>query len=748
MGFRPFICRLATKYGLSGEVDNRTDGVSVIVECDLRTVDKFSNDIIKNAPAASCIKAIELYPRMIEGYSSFRIVDSKSVDSLITEISPDIAVCKDCLIDLVSDPGRFDYPFINCTNCGPRFSIIEDLPYDRAQTSMKHFSMCTKCNNEYNDISDRRFHAQPIACLDCGPCYHLSDSFKDTTEIHEIVDEVVALISGGKIVALKGLGGYFLICDALQNDAVIRLRIKKNRDQKPFAVMFRDIAAVREYCYADRKEMKELTSWRRPIVLLRLKKSLAGSVNNGLKTTGTMLPYMPIHYLLFRHLRTPAIVMTSGNISDNPIITDDNQAIERLSGVADTIISYNRKIVNRVDDSVIRFINKKESLIRRSRGFVPRPVDLRFSVEGILALGAEEKNTFTIGKNNQAVMSQYIGDLKNQPTNDFFGDAIMRFSDLYRFHPSVIACDLHPDYYSSVYGRELGERLNLPVISIQHHHAHIASCMAEHGLDEKVIGISLDGTGYGEDGKIWGGEFLIADLENFDRYTHFDYVPMPGGEKAIKEPWRMAYSYLFKYFGDDFDYESIAGFRSVSRSSMVLLRDMIINRINSPESSGAGRLFDAVSALTGICPYASFESEPPMRLESTITSGTDLHYPYSVGDKVVFADTLKAIIEDLPDLSLQVISAKFHNTIALTILNVSEDIREKFNLNRVVLSGGVFQNKYLTERACGLLEKNKFEVFRNQSVPANDGGISLGQLVIASKRSRNVSQYTSKNSIH
>jgi hydrogenase maturation protein HypF len=733
---------------LSGEVDNRTDGVSVIVECDLRTVDRFSNDIIKNAPAASSIKSIELYPRLIEGYTSFRITESKSVDNLITEISPDIAVCPDCLIDLVSDPERYDYPFINCTNCGPRFSIIEGLPYDRDLTSMKDFIMCGKCKNEYNDIKDRRFHAQPIACTKCGPRYHYTGSYKDTTEIRDIIDEVVAMISAGKIVALKGLGGYFLACDALQNDAVIRLRIKKNRDQKPFAVMFRDASAVREYCYADRKEMTELSSWRRPIVLLRQKKSLAGSVSNGLKTTGAMLPYMPIHYLLFRNLRTPAVVMTSGNISDEPIITDDNVAGERLTGVADSVISYDRKIINRVDDSVIRFINKKESLIRRSRGFVPRPVDLRFDVEGILALGAEEKNTFTIGKNKQAVMSQYIGDLKNQPAFDFLGEAIKRFSDLYKFKPEIIACDIHPDYYSTVYGLDLGRRYSLPVISVQHHHAHIASCMAEYGLDEKVIGISLDGTGYGDDGKIWGGEFLIADLEHYERFTHFDYVPMPGGEKAIKEPWRMAFSYLFKYFGDNFDYESIPGFRSVDPSSMALLREMIINRINSPESSGAGRLFDAVSALTGICPYASFESEPPMRLESAINTVTDLHYPYSIGDQVVFADTLKALTEDLNHVSHSIISARFHNTVAMVILEVAERIRTKHDLNKVVLSGGVFQNKYLTEKAYGLLERNKFEVFTNHAVPANDGGISLGQLVIASKRNKNVSQYTSQNNIY
>jgi hydrogenase maturation protein HypF len=604
---------------------------------------------------------------------------------------------------------------------------------------MKEFRMCGKCNSEYYDVNDRRFHAQPIACNDCGPVYKLNDSFNDTTEIHQVLSEVAGQISSGKIVALKGIGGYFLVCDALKNDAVIRLRLKKHRDQKPFAVMFRDVAAIREYCHADRSEMKELTSWRRPIVLLRQKKNLAPAVNNGLKTTGALLPYMPIHFLLFRYLRTPAVVMTSGNISDEPIIIEDKSATEKLSSVADSIVSYNREIINRVDDSVLRFVNSRYSLIRRSRGFVPRPVDLNFNVDGILALGAEEKNTFCIGKNRQAIMSQYIGDIKNQATFDFFKESIERFSLLYMFNPIAIASDLHPDYYSTVYGEELAVRMGLPYFKVQHHHSHIASCMAENGLDEKVIGISLDGTGYGVDGKIWGGEFLIADLEDFSRYTHFDYIQLPGGDKAIEEPWRTAFSYLFKYFGDNFDYESVAVFRTIDRESLALIREMIVHRINSPESSGAGRLFDAVSALTGICRVASFESEPPMRLESAVNTVTESYYPFSIGDTVVFSETLKAILEDLPNNSLSVISAKFHNTVAAVILEVSENIRSKLNLNKVVLSGGVFQNKYLTERACHLLEKNNFEVFTNHLVPPNDGGISLGQLVVASKRNRYVS---------
>ena len=738
MGFRPFICRLAAKHGLFGEVDNRSDGVSVILQGDLRTIDRFSNDILESAPPASHIKSIEVNPRLIEGYENFSIVRSRVVENLITEISPDIAVCTDCLGDLAADPGRINYPFINCTNCGPRFSIIDGLPYDRSQTSMKGFIMCNKCSSEYHNILDRRFHAQPIACNECGPRYQYTDSFKKISGFDKILEEISDQIAFGKTVALKGIGGYFLVCDALRNDAVTRLRINKHRDQKPFAVMFRDTAAIREYCYADKNELKELTSWQRPVVILKQKKQLSPSVSNGLTTTGALLPYMPVHHMLFRLLKTPALVMTSGNISEESIIIDDIIAGKKLSSIADSVVSYNRDILNRVDDSVVRVINNRVSLIRRSRGFVPRPVDLCLNVEGALAMGAEEKNTFCIGKDRQAVMSQYIGDLQNQSACDFYLESINRFSDLFRFKPLYIACDMHPDYYSTVHGTDLGKKLKIPVIKVQHHHAHIVSCMAEHGLDEKVIGVSLDGTGYGTDGRIWGGEFLIADIEGFTRFSHFDYVPMPGGDQAIREPWRMAFSYLYKYWGENIDY-NMPLFNSRGRNAISLLKEMIDNQINSPETSGAGRLFDAVSAILGLCPVATFDSEAPMRLESVISCNTDLYYPYKIGKTVVFADTLKAILNDLPKTSLSVISAKFHNTIAHVILDMSENIRKVSNLDKVVLSGGVFQNKYLLETSCNLLVRNKFEVFTNHLVPANDGGISLGQLVIASKKTKNVS---------
>jgi len=727
---------MAVKHGLFGEVDNRTDGVSVIVQGDLRTIDRFSNDILQYAPPAAQIKTIEINETQISGYDCFKIGSSKTIDNQVTEISPDIAVCDDCLLDMERDPGRIDYPFVNCTNCGPRFTIVEGLPYDRPMTTMKSFKTCEKCNSEYNDILDRRYHAQPIACNSCGPLYQYKDSIKTLKDINLIISEVSMQIASGKTVAIKGLGGYHLMCDALNNNAVTELRSKKQRDSKPFAVMFRDISEVKKYCFVDKEEEKEIKSWRRPILVLKQKKILAAAVSNGLNSIGAMLPYMPMHYLLFRFLKTGAVVLTSGNISDEPLIIDDLLAEKQLMSIADSFLSYNRQIINRTDDSVLRIIGKKTSLIRRSRGYVPRPVDLNFNIEGIIALGAEQKNSFCIGKGNQAIMSQYIGDLKNPATYKFFTETIERFSDIFRFKPEIVACDLHPQYLSTHHAQLFENEYKIPLVSIQHHHAHIVSCMAEHGLDEEVIGICLDGTGFGPDENIWGSEFMIADLKSFSRFTHFDYIPMPGGEKAIKEPWRMAYSYIFNYFGDNFDYKSVPLFNSINSQKLSLIKEMIVKKMNSPLTSGAGRLFDAVSAILGLCSVETFDSEAPMRLESAIDCETDEFYPFLVNKTVIFADTLKAILADIPRQEISVIAAKFHNTVAQVILEVSNQIRKDTCLKKVVLSGGVFQNKYLLEKSSFLLNSNGFKVFTNHLVPANDGGISLGQIIIASKNRR------------
>ncbi|HUW92635.1 MAG TPA: carbamoyltransferase HypF [Bacteroidales bacterium] len=735
VGFRPFIYRLATRHRLYGEVINRSDGVSVIVQGSEIEIREFINDIRKFAPRASRIRTVEVNQRSVISYNCFKISPSESSDEQITDVSPDIAVCSECLGDMENDPGRINYPFVNCTNCGPRFSIIKELPYDRANTTMKEFTMCVKCGSEYHNLLDRRFHAQPVACNICGPEYLYKESGQSFTGIDQILKEVSARIAAGKSIAVKGLGGYHLMCDALNNNAVAELRRKKQRDSKPFAVMFRDIFEIRTFCYTDDAEEKELISWRRPIVILRQKKTLAESVNNGLNTIGAMLPYMPVHYMLFKVLDTPAIVLTSGNLSDEPIIIDDLSAEEHLMPVAGALMSYNREIQNRTDDSVVRINGKSISIIRRSRGFVPRPVDLSCNVEGILAAGAEQKNSFCIGKGHQAIMSQYIGDLKNLPTYDFYTESIGRFSELFRFKPEFIACDLHPDYMSTKYAEKLENDLKIPLIRVQHHHAHIASCMAENSIDEKVIGVSMDGTGYGYDGNIWGSEFLITDLNEFERYTHFDYFRMPGGDKAVDEPWRMAFSCLVNYFGEEINYDKIPLFHSLDKQRMMIVKEMIVKGVNSPLTCGAGRIFDAVSALIGLCSEATFDSEAPMRLESVIDCETDLYYSFSLGRTVSFADTFREILTDITHTEASFISAKFHNTIARIILQVVEKIRKESSLNKVILSGGVFQNKYLLEKTLYLLNMKSFEVFTNHLVPANDGGISLGQLIIASKRS-------------
>lgn len=703
------------------------------VEGEEEEILKFKNHMLKSPPAASQIKSVEIRQTDIAGYKDFFIDISKSGECEITEISPDIAVCPECLEDLQDDRFRIDYPFTNCTNCGPRFTIVDGLPYDRNKTSMKDFRMCDHCASEYDDIFNRRFHAQPVACNSCGPVCTYEEQGVRIEGIDDILTAVSRRIMGGKAVAIKGLGGYHLLCNALDDNAVKDLRLRKHRDAKPFAVMFRDIFSLEEYCLVNPAEYRELTSWRRPILILKQKKNLAHAVNSGLGTIGAILPYMPIHYLLFSRLETQAVVLTSGNISDEPLIKDDNLAREYLLPITGAILSYNREIVNRADDSVIRIIGSGNSLIRRSRGFVPSPVDLSCSVNGILALGAEQKNTFCIGKDKQAIMSQYIGDLKNLSTYEFYIESIARFKDLFRFKPEFLVCDLHPDYLSSIHAQKLENELHIPLIKVQHHHAHIASCMAEYHLDEKVIGISMDGTGYGTDGNTWGGEFMVADLKEFNRYCHFDYVPLPGGNKAVEEPWRMAFSYIYKYFGDNFDYESLPCLKGVGPAQFTLLKEMIDKGINSPLSSGAGRLFDAVSAILGLCTVAGFDSEAPIRLESVIVSESEDVYPYEVGNTVVFAKTLRAIINDMGSIDISLISSKFHNTVAMAIADVTEKMRRGTSINKVVLSGGVFQNKYLLERLVRLLKKKKFEVFTNHLVPSNDGGISIGQLLIASK---------------
>jgi hydrogenase maturation protein HypF len=730
VGFRPFIYRLAHEYQINGYVQNLTDGVEILAQGDEKLLKKFLDNMKKDAPAASEIQEIIVTETDSGHLNDFTIAHSNGISGAVTEISPDISVCDNCLEDMRSQSHRINYPLINCTNCGPRFSIIKDLPYDRTNTTMEPFEMCEKCREEYDDISDRRFHAQPVACNVCGPKYKMLSGEDVTTELDRILDKLSECIIKGKIIAFKGTGGYHLMCNALNEDAVSRLRKSKKREGKPFAVLFRNLDAVREFAKIDEYEAELLTSWRRPILLLDMKKQLAPSVALGLKTIGAFLPYMPIHYMLFEKIRNPALVLTSGNLSDEPIITGDKEAKEVLGAITDAIVFYNREIYNRTDDSVVMFFSGKERVFRRSRGYAPAPVKIAQNAEGILATGAELVNCFCIGKGHQAILSQHIGDLKNIETYRFYAETIERYKRLFRFTPVLVAYDMHPDYLSTRYATEL----NVESIPVQHHHAHIASCMAEHGIDEKVIGVSFDGTGYGSDGNIWGSEFLLADLHAFERYTHFEYVALPGGDKVTEEPWRTALSYLYSSFGRHLKHLDIPFINMMEEKKMNLILEALEKRINCPLSSGAGRLFDAVAALLNVCPVSKFHAEAPMRLESLTVGSLNQRYEISLGNTISFTEMFQQVIEDIQkETPAEIISTKFHNTIIYTIFRVSLKIRRETGLNKIVLSGGTFQNKYVMERIEPLLIRNNFEVFSQSRIPCNDGGIALGQLVIAAK---------------
>jgi hydrogenase maturation protein HypF len=733
VGFRPFVYRLAHRHQLRGYVSNNLRGVTIRAEGTQEQLIAFVDDIRQQAPPAAAIDNIDVTEVPVENFDDFKIHRSSDNSSGITEVSPDIAVCDDCLHDMKHQAHRLDYPFTNCTNCGPRFSIIGDLPYDREKTAMQPFEMCRQCHSEYTDVLNRRFHAQPVACNHCGPEYQLIENGRSTTGIHDILRRTTELVQQGKIVALKGMGGFHLMCDATNATAVANLRRRKLREGKPFAVMFGGLDALRHYADVSPAEELLLTSWQRPIVLLATRQPLAPSVSNGFSRLGVMLPYMPVHHQLFEKLQTPAVVLTSGNLSDEPIILDNDIAISRLKTIADAFLVYNRDIINRTDDSVGLVVREKPMLLRRSRGFAPTPVRTNLNTDGLLATGAELVNCFAVGKDKLAIMSQHIGDLKNYETNEFFEETITKFQKLFHVKPEAVAVDMHPDYLSTRYGKSLG----IPVVEVQHHHAHIASCMAGHKLDELVIGVSMDGTGYGDDGNIWGGEFLICDLKNYQRFSHFAYVPMPGGDLVTKAPWRSALSYLMAAFGHDVDLSGFKFLKNVASAEIEWVREAIIKNINAPLSSSCGRLFDAVSALTGICTHAGFHAEAPMRLQDAVQENISESYPF-INEKIIdFSPMIRAIVDDLEKKSaLGLIAARFHNTVVGAIVQTAVQLRQQSKLQKVVLSGGSFQNEILLERSIEKLQAKGFEVFWHQLIPANDGGIALGQLAIAAKRLR------------
>jgi hydrogenase maturation protein HypF len=738
VGFRPFVYRTANQFHLDGYVRNTNENVVIVVSGNENDIQQFVTALKNEKPRAAVIDEIVIVQTDEFLQSGFSIVPSDNISEEITEVSPDIAVCPDCVSDMEKQPHRLEYPMINCTNCGPRFTIIKDLPYDRAKTTMDEFNMCGICTEEYNNVADRRFHAQPVACNNCGPTYSLFVNRKLITgNIQDLVYSTAKYIDEGGIILLKGLGGMHLACDAFNPRAVARLRDLKMREGKPFAVMFRDLVSARSYAKLGQEEEGALLSWRRPIVLADRKNDthfppLTSSITSGLGLIGIMLPYMPFHYLLFRKLGTDAIVLTSGNFSSEPIITGNDEALSLFSDKVDAVVLHNREIWNRTDDSVVRIMDGKERIFRRSRGYVPAPVRVTLNADGIIAFGAELTNCFCAGKGRKAFMSQHIGDLQNMETTLFYEESLSRFMRLFRIRPSLLVTDMHPDYISS---RAADKYEGIPVVAVQHHHAHIASCLAENGLDELVIGVAFDGTGYGTDGNIWGSEFMICDLNDFRRISHFEYIELPGGDMAAEEPWRVAVAWLYRIFGPGWSDLDIPVVRECDPEKCRMITIMIDKGINSPLTSGAGRLFDAVASLAGIVHTASFQAEGPMKLEALATASTGESYPFTAGNVIGLRDTVRAIVEDLlAGRDKMTIATKLHNTIIMIIFDTVVSIRKQEGISKVALSGGVFQNSVLLTGVLKKLREDNFEVFTHAALPSNDGGISLGQLAVAAKR--------------
>jgi hydrogenase maturation protein HypF len=732
VGFRPFVYNLAQSLRLTGYVLNSSAGVLIDVEGDPAQIERLQRELRENPPPLAQIEDIAVETLEPAGYRQFVIRESVDEPGQLAPVSPDVSTCADCLRDF-QDPAnrRFGYPFTNCTNCGPRYTITRMIPYDRPLTTMACFPMCEQCLREYEDPSNRRFHAQPNACPNCGPSLSFSAEFKDGRESLEAIREVQRLLRDGRILAIKGLGGFHLVCDPFNDAAVRLLRERKKRSDKPFALMVPDAAAAEKLCFISDTERATLMSIRRPIVILRRRphSPVSQALAPGNNTLGLMLPYTPLHHLLFGDVFS-ALVMTSANLSEEPIVTGNREAALRLGSIADAFLFHNRDIHTRVDDSVVRVFAGRERVLRRSRGYAPHPITLNYPVAEILACGAELKNTFCLTKEHHAFLSQHIGDLENYETLVFYRETLDRMKQLFRIAPTAVAYDLHPQYLSTKLALEMTD---VQQIGVQHHHAHIASCMAENGVTGKVIGVAFDGTGFGTDGKIWGGEFLIADLAGFERRAHFRYIALAGGDTAVREPWRLALSYLLDIFGAQFDSLDLPLLQRVPAKKIATVRSMIERRINTIETSACGRLFDAVASIVGLRDDVNFEAQAAIELEACALAGVDDHYPFEVtGDQIDVRPMIEQIVRDvLAAKPTGWISAAFHNTVAEIIVEVCRRLRSSDRIDRVCLSGGTFQNVYVVERAVASLRATGFEVFLHAHVPPNDGGISLGQAVVA-----------------
>jgi hydrogenase maturation protein HypF len=711
VGFRPFVKRLADRMAIPGRVWNTGGGV--VIDIESASPGPFLDSLAQEAPAHSRIVSTSVEELPEAGYRGFDILPSEAAPGAFTLISPDLATCLDCLREF-HDPAdrRHRYPFINCTHCGPRYSIVRAAPYDRANTTMDRFPMCPRCAREYADPADRRFHAEPDACPVCGPA------------LSAPVEEAVAILSRGGIVALKSSGGFQFACDARDPAAVHRLRAAKRRGRKPFAVMVRDLATADRYCLLDESDRLRLVSAAAPIVLLPFRDPAAfpPDLVSGLGELGVMFPYTPLHHLLYDLGAPDCLVMTSGNLSEEPIVIHNPAAQSRLGPLCDLVLTHDRDIFMRVDDSVVR----GPAILRRARGYAPDPIDLGRDAGQVLAVGGELKNAFCLTRGRYAVMSQHIGDLENYETLAFFEETLRNLQAVYRAQPHAIAHDLHPDYLSTRWAlRQPG-----PHIAVQHHHAHVASCMAEHGLREPVIGIAWDGAGHGADGQVWGGEFLLCDAGGFERAAHLRYVPLPGGDRAAREGFRMALSHACDAFGPS---PSLPFDLPAARRRIL---EQLCQSPSTPRTSSAGRLFDAVAALAGVCPESSYEGEAAMLLEAAARGGEGDPYPFALdADTVDTRPLIRAVCGDIQSGgAAETVSRRFHTTLAVIMESLCLALRERTGIAKVCLSGGTFQNVLLTRQAEQRLVRNGFAVYTHRLVPANDGGLALGQAVIAAER--------------
>ncbi len=754
VGFRPFVYRLALEEGLTGFVGNDTDGVSIEIEGPEERVEAFLQRLSAEPPPLARIDLVEVHELgaceiAATNATGFQIIASDAKGHVSTGIPADAATCPDCLRELL-DPNdrRYRYPFLNCTNCGPRFTITRQIPYDRPQTSMAKFPMCPECQREYDDPANRRFHAQPNACWVCGPRVWLAGpdgvEIATTDAVAACIDRLIA----GQIMAIKGIGGFHLSVDATNEAAVMRLRERKHRYGKPLAVMVRDLEAARAICVLTAEEESMMMTSARPIVLARKRDGggIAEFVAPGIPWLGVFLPYAPLQHMLFADERVRVLVMTSANLSEEPIAIDNDEALRRLGEIADAFLMHDREILQRCDDSVAAVVDGAPQLLRRARGFVPLGVPLHFDAPPMLAVGGHMKNVFALARGRFVYQSQHLGDLENVTGLDFFRESLDHLMRTFEIEPQAVVHDLHPGYLSTQWAKEWAAERKLPLIAVQHHHAHIAGCMAEHGLMGTVIGLALDGTGYGTDGKIWGGEVLLSRLDSFERFAHLEYVPMPGGDAAIKEPWRMAFAHL-RTAG--FDVESAASLSGANEQEARVLDRMMERGVNAPLTSSLGRLFDAVAAIVLNRRVVDYEAQAAIELEGIAIDETDrlsgtgyvpeLWASGSCADAVPDGSSIirtssmwQAILNDLKSgMSTKRIAARFHSGISEGFIWAVANAREKTGITRVVLSGGCMANRRLAQLLREGLEEEGFEVFQHRSVSPGDGGLSYGQIAVA-----------------